>query len=223
MDPVSQVQAIFKHRSFDSFDNDGQFLEAAMRISALGKLEFKSMRQRSQIEALVADFNSCWIEILLKQQAISTIKGKKVNVVEFSFCHKGMHWLSNFFPTLIFDPTRDVILPAVEHGYVWYKAVSNADGEELTKEEVFDLLSKTSKEAKQWGASYIRQDDDKSIAEMTRLVTLKFKQSPKLNTLLKGSAPARLEEATADMFWGTGFGAGGKNALGDILGNVRQL
>ena len=230
MDSIKDYEKFFKEIRFDQFQNNRDFLDVIDKIVSLGKLHFQSFHQKEQVLTFSRKFNASWMKMLLKQKTISPIKGRQESIVCFSSFHKGVHWLSNFFLTLIFDPTNEVFYPSVEHGYVWYKKEIGAKVgkdqprvDEDSKIPMEELFKKSPKEIKQWGRQFVRGDDSEAIREMGRLVELKFKQNPVLEDLLKGSSPARLHEATSDMFWGTGFGAGGANHLGKILEGVRHL
>lgn len=170
----------------------------------------------------IENFNSAISLLKLKNKKIKPIEEGMINV-QFSSMTR-YEWLSNFFITVIYDSTYNMIYPSVENGYVAFKArKTNTANEEVIKfAHIID-----SKKVKQLGHSLWARatldDDNEAIAEMRRLVTLKFQQNPFIASWLKKSQ-ATLEEFTADPFWGSALGTNyeaNSNHLGKIIQQVR--
>lgn len=174
-----------------------------------------------------------WIEQFNSNLSLEYLKNREIRPVDLSVPRiqfssmNHYRWLSNFFPTLIYDPTHQMIYPSVENGYVAFKARKS----EITECEVTTIAHIIgSKRVKQLGREFWQRssesDNQIAIAEMERLVSLKFQQNPFLaNWLKKTEAP--LEEFTNDSFWGSAMGTltedDNANQLGQIIGQVRAV
>lgn len=152
--------------------------------------------------------------------------GKSRCAVRFSSMNNDYAWLSNFFPTLILDPENRTIYPSVEAGYVAFKARKA----ERTAEEVASFAHIIDpKQAKQQGSDlWVRsspEDNKDAVAEMHRLVVLKFQQNPLIAEWLQQTPPP-FEEYTNDDFWGSAMGTAtnnDSNQLGKIIERARML
>lgn len=168
--------------------------------------------------------NTCWTTARLAQKVIGSAKKEKV--VQFSSYSKRFSWLSNFFPTLILDFAKERILFHTEGGYVAFKVETFKGKEKISPERVVRIFDpKLCKHvgSEHRGTSPI--DRALAVAEMERLVTLKFEQNPVLKQLLLSTGDALLEEHTSDSFWGTACGTlytPDSNQLGKILTRLRQ-
>lgn len=148
------------------------------------------------------------------------------STVRFSSMNCEYAWLSNFFQTLIYDQEYKIIYPHVEAGYVAFKARKG----ERTEEEIASLAHTLNpKEVKQQGSDlWVRsspEDNKNAVAEMSRLVFLKFQQNSLLADWLQQTPPP-FEEFTNDDFWGSAMGTATgprSNKLGKILERVRNL
>lgn len=168
----------------------------------------------------VLRFNQAWTIARIVQRTIRA--PKRENPIQFSSVHKHFSWLSNFFPTLIFDQENERICGHVEAGYVAYKA-------DTVKDQVLaaDVVRTYDPGAvKRMGRHLSTEEDRKSaVKEMQRLVQLKFEQNPKLKEFLLKSDGCKLEEFTSDPFWGTARGTvhtKQSNILGKILMRLRK-
>lgn len=203
-------------------------------VEKIVSLNFSStFDQGAPLVKWIESFNKAWTsfrveeEKLLgksKQQFLRPI-GKEEESVKFS-SRTSHAWLSNFFATLIYDPTYHIIYPTLESGYVAFKArAARVPEEEVVqfahtidphqvKQDGSDLWDRNSQER-----------DQMAISEMTRLVTLKFAQNPYIADWLRDcSVP--LEENSGCNFWGTSYGTTqeieNSNHLGKILQIVRE-
>lgn len=174
----------------------------------------------------IKQFNYSMAMILLKNKQIKPIAKTSTEKVRFASVNE-YRWLSNFFITLIYDPQYRMIYPSSESGYVSFKARKAAE----TQPEI-DVLTYAHCLApnivKRLGASLwhrnTEEDSALAVAEMTRLVALKFNQNPLLESFLKLSV-APLEEFTSDPFWGSALGTAPEeesNQLGKIIQRERE-
>lgn len=172
-------------------------------------------------------FNSEMTATLLKNKKIKAIESNAESV-QFNSMN-AYAWLSNFFITVIYDQRFNMIYPSVESGYVAFKArkaLENNPDERVEVSEFAHCLCP--KEVKQKGSGlWVRttdEDNEEAVAEMERLVGLKFDQNPVIKSLLNKSN-ALLKEFTSDTFWGTGMGTvddKNSNQLGKILERKRE-
>jgi len=125
-------------------------------------------------------------------------------------------FLSNFYPAIIIH--HGITYPTSEH---LYQAAKTTD---------FELRKKiaalpTPGNAKRAGRNLkIRANwDDIKVVIMKQIVLMKFKQNPKLISMLTATGNAYLEEGNTwgDKFWGV-CGGVGENHLGEILMDVRS-
>lgn len=172
-----------------------------------------------------------WIQTFNNSMSLSLYQNKKIKPVEKSAeqvdfsSMNDYRWLSNFFPTIIYDPMHRMIYPSVESGYVAFKARRA----KMSDEEIKAFAQNTDpKDVKQQGNGIWKrttdQDNQDVIAEMKRLVTLKFEQNAFIERwLIESFVP--LNEFTNDAFWGNAMGTAlGKdsNHLGRIMAEVRE-
>ena len=159
----------------------------------------------------------------LRQKEKKGIKPISDPIAEFNSMNK-YAWLSNFFQTFFFDPEHKIVFPSVESAYVCFKA-RKANRLDLLPELAHTLDPKAVKrEGSDLWQRETGEDDEEAIAEMKRLVTLKFEQNPAIRAWLV-SSEATLREHTSDYFWGTAFGTDlseSSNHLGRIIEEVRQ-
>jgi ribA/ribD-fused uncharacterized protein len=174
----------------------------------------------SELLPVVECVNTIWTG-LRQQHGEIGIPPQEEAVLRFSSRHRGVCWLSNFYPTLVPDLEHGKVYRTVEHAYVAYKGVdAGMDPTELEK-----LLEKPHPgSVKKKGAKLKRENSDeqrqRDIEEMRRLEHLKFTHNRVLRELLLNTQPFDLQEDTKDTFWGTGNGkitTEGSNHLGKIL------
>ena len=182
---------------------------------------------KKELEAsipFVSQFNRFWTEARLARREFRSVK-KGEDPIQFSSTSRQFSWLSNFFQTIIVDVQNNRVLPHLEAGYVAFK-IDNLQGSgeasATAASQIFDP-----KVCKRYGSGYVRTspiENKASVAEVMRLAHLKFRQNPVLEQMLISSGDAKLEEHTADTFWGTANGTyyvKSSNLLGQILTRVR--
>jgi predicted NAD-dependent protein-ADP-ribosyltransferase YbiA (DUF1768 family) len=215
------------------FDSDNKWKEikpgskvsSSVFMNTLQKVVTLNLSDISETHLLywIEQFNSAMALDYLKNKEIKPVD-QKAKRIQFSSMND-YRWLSNFFLTLIYDQNHKILYPSVENGYVAFKArKANSSDEEVLG--LAHLVS--SKKVKQLGSQLWNRsteaEDKEAIAEMERLVSLKFQQNPFLATWLKKSC-APLEEFTNDTFWGSAMGTltedDNANQLGQIIGRVR--
>lgn len=219
MDALSTVTNILDPAVYGNFKKEEEFADLATRVAKLGLL---NIANPNKLVEIIDQFNSAWTTLLLTQRKIAYIKGAKVHSVEFSSVHQKVTWLSNFYLTLIFDPTSQRCMTALEHHYVLFKISKSGKIDSGNNDTAEDLSEMSPKEAKVYGSEYQRPGDRESLGEMERLTRLKYGQNSVLSDMLKRTHPADLNEATSDGFWGTAHGTGGTNHLGKIIVAVRD-
>lgn len=169
-------------------------------------------------EDFIMVMNSKWMKCLEKMSP-EPEEGNS----EILFNSKKQHyqWLSNFFTTLIFDPSVSRVYSSVEQAYQSkkFRALSAAGGGDAVDStpgsglQASDLVK-----LKKAGRKLIDTEErtfDK-VEVMRSLIRLKFTQNRELAQLLVNSHPYPLKEATSDQFWG-----GEGNHLGIILMEMR--
>lgn len=171
----------------------------------------------------ICTFNAATTSAALLQKKIKPIP-KSEDRAQFNSMNK-YAWLSNFFPSIIYDSENSTIYPTLESGYVAFKARQAGYGR-----DVVDSLAHIidPKQAKRAGADLwnriSEEDNAAAIGEMGRLAKLKFDQNPVIAQWLKTSTAA-LEEFTSDGFWGSCLGTcltEDSNHLGRIIEGVRE-
>jgi ribA/ribD-fused uncharacterized protein len=138
--------------------------------------------------------------------------------IRFNSKTQGWSWLSNFSPFPVMDRNA-VSWPTAEHAYQAAKTHDAAQREAIRK-------AGSAQEAKQLGKSVtLRGDWDEIKAKrMYDILWLKFDQHPTLKKRLLDTAGSTLiHEAPWDEFWGTGKDGTGKNVMGVILMQLRDL
>ncbi|CAF24498.1 NADAR family protein [Candidatus Protochlamydia amoebophila] len=169
----------------------------------------------------IRDFNATKTTKDLQNKKITTIKASDTHI-QFSSV-KGFEWLSNFYPTLIYDAENQFIYPHVEAAYVAFKAKMAGKSPEEVREFAITIDPKL---VKQLGSHLWRwetpEDGKKVIQEMRRLVALKVSQNPLIKTWLTPSADRSLtfEEFTSDTFWGSGYGTKIDDMQSNHLGRI---
>ena len=159
-------------------------------------------------QAFVIRFN---IEWSTARKVQSHSEESRDNKILFSSKSTHYFWLSNFYPSLIFIQSHDVVGYCVETLYQAMKSPLHFD--EIVKG--IDPLRSKKKHAT------TTFDNEKRIALMKTLVKEKFDQNLVLKTLLKETNLPLVEHTHSD-FWGDGLGEGGKNHLGNILETFRS-
>lgn len=202
--------------------------EAAIQNILNGNLEISpqdlaSISQAYLIQSL-QNYNSEITLEALKRKKIKKIDLKSKNI---QFSSMNLYaWLSNFFPTRVYDPIHHIIYPSVESGYVAFKARQAG----YDKEDVVPYAHAIDpKQVKQMGKNLWERNSEEAnklaIDEMHRLVTLKFQQNPLIASWLCTAINVEFEEFTGDPFWGSAFGTiynENSNHLGKIIQKVRD-
>lgn len=191
--------------------NEPAFAKAAKEACHID-LTHASKRDLEAFDRFVKDFNSAWTQQRLRSKQIAFQDSPQI---KFSSVDKKLSWLSNFFPTLIYEPDHSACYPSLEHAYVAYKVRRATEGA-FDQMEIVDM---TPKEVKQWGSDYESVHDQETLDEMRHLVELKFSQSSVIETMLKRTK-GELQEFTSDDYWGTCLGTmtgPESNHLGKII------
>lgn len=201
---------------YTKFKRSEQFEEAAKNFcSTFCQQKLKPADEKRFLQIL-NDFNSAWTNLLLSQKTIAFPK-KTDSVIQFHSHDKQFSWLSNFFKTIIYDEITNLCLPSLEHHYVYWKHACLDESVDLSELALLDPSG-----AKQAGSHLTVENDKDKIAVMERLVSLKFDQNRSLEEMLRSTNAAKLEEATSDLFWGTGRSEYGLNHLGAVLEGKRN-
>ena len=191
-------------------------------------IDFNSLSQSGmkKIESIICRVNAAYTNLMLLHRQIKS-PTKTPDTIRFHAFDKEYAWLSNFFPTLIFDAANKCIYPSVEHGYVSFKARNTEKYDPKTLTYINHEC--TAKEAKAFGQELWQrvseEDTNTALIEMTRLIQLKFMQNTSLQKLLMVTNICSLEEFTSDNFWGTGHGkcvSKDSNRLGKIIMHYRN-
>jgi ribA/ribD-fused uncharacterized protein len=129
--------------------------------------------------------------------------GEFSNFAAFPFTLKGKRW------------------PTSEHYFQAQKFVDAAQQEELRRANSPMIAARLGRDRKR----PLRRDwESVKVGVMRQAVEAKFRQHPQLQSLLLGTEDALLVEHTEnDSYWGDGGDGSGKNMLGHILMDVREV
>ncbi|WP_075882970.1 NADAR family protein [Candidatus Protochlamydia sp. W-9] len=213
---------LFQNGQWQNVDQSYKNLQALFEQTIQEIVSLDSSQINTPFLAVwIRDFNAAKTTKDLQNKKITTIKASDTHI-QFSSV-KGFEWLSNFYPTLIYDAENQFIYPHVEAAYVAFKAKMAGKSPEEVREFAITMDPKL---VKRLGSHLWRwetpEDGKKVIQEMRRLVALKVSQNPLIKTWLTPSVDRLLtfEEFTSDTFWGSGYGAKINDMQSNHLGRI---
>lgn len=196
---------------------------------------------KKAVLALITKVNILWTKT--RGAESNQKESQDCNSILFKARDPKFGWLSNCFPTLIYNKDRQQLFISVETAYqsaalessgnakLALSVATSANPMEAMKKAKREIKIKKELQAKECASQTSHDHNGSNMREkvtlLTKLTFLKYQQNPELQKMLLGTCDALLVEHTSNPIWGDGSHGEtsvgtGENRFGKILMAVRK-